>query len=54
MHDVYAAWAPANGPFSGLEARVGIDNLFDKSYKGPLAGDSGKGRAFKLTFVKQF
>ena len=54
VHDVYAAWAPANGPFSGLELRAGIDNLFNKSYKEHLAGDSGKGRAFKLTFVKQF
>ena len=54
VHDVYAAWAPANGPFSGLELRAGIDNVFDKSYKEHLAGDSGKGRSFKLTFVQQF
>ena len=54
VHDVYAAWAPADGPFGGLELRAGIDNVFNKSYKEHLAGDSGKGRAFKLTFVKQF
>ena len=54
VHDVYAAWAPADGPFGGLEVRAGIDNLFNKSYKEHLAGDSGKGRTFKLTFVKQF
>ena len=54
VHDVYAAWAPANGPFSGLELRAGIDNVFNKSYKEHLAGDSGKGLTFKLTFVKQF
>ena len=54
VHDVYAAWAPANSPFSGLELRAGIDNVFNKSYKEHLAGDSGKGRSFKLSFVKQF
>ena len=54
VHDVYAAWTPANGPFSGLELRAGIDNVFNKAYKEHLAGDSGEGRAFKLTFVKQF
>ena len=54
VHDVYAAWTPASGPFSGLALRAGIDNLFDKSYKEHLAGDSGKGRTFKLSFVKQF
>ena len=54
VHDVYAAWIPADGPFGGLEVRAGIDNIFDKSYKEHLAGDSGKGRTFKLSFVKQF
>ena len=54
VHDLYAAWAPANSPFSGLELRAGIDNVFNKSYKEHLAGDSGKGRTFKLTFVQQF
>ncbi len=57
VHDIYASWTPAaDSPFSGLEVRVGIDNIFDRNYREHLADDlsNARGRSFKLSFVKQF
>jgi hemoglobin/transferrin/lactoferrin receptor protein len=52
--DVFASWKPEAGPLEGLEATLGIDNLFDADYRENLSMDRSKGRTFKLTLSKQF
>jgi hemoglobin/transferrin/lactoferrin receptor protein len=52
--DVFASWKPQSGQFKGLQAQLGIDNLFDADYRENLSMDRSKGRTFKLTLAKQF
>lgn len=54
VFDVYAAWKPVSGALQGLEARVGIDNIFDRTYQEHLAGDPAKGRTFKVSIARTF
>ncbi len=54
VHGLFASWKPDSHEFKGLEARVTVDNLFDRDYKEHLAGDPGTGRTIKFTLSKQF
>jgi len=52
--DVFASWKPQDGALAGLDARFGIDNVFDADYRDSLSIDRGKGRNFKFSLTKQF
>ena len=52
--DVFASWKPQDGALAGLDARFGIDNVFDADYRDNLSIDRGKGRNFKFSLTKQF
>ncbi|MEO0329930.1 MAG: TonB-dependent receptor, partial [Pseudomonadota bacterium] len=52
VHNVFFSWKPVEGEFAGLEARVGIENVFDTEYKEFLFNDPAEGRTFKLTLAK--
>lgn len=52
--DLFATWKPEEGPFKGLEAQFGIDNVFDTDYRENLSIDRSTGRTYKVTLAKQF
>jgi len=52
--DLFATWKPQEGPFKGLEAQFGIDNVFDTDYRENLSLDRSTGRTYKVTLAKQF
>ena len=47
MNDVYFAWQPREGPFSGLRLDLGIDNLLDEDYSRSFTDAAEAGRSFK-------
>ena len=56
VHNLRATLAPGRGVWEGTELRVGIENLFDQSYRTPLMspGRRATGRNFKFTVAKAF
>lgn len=53
-HNLRATFKPQSGAFEGTEIRVGIENVFDKTYQPRLATYNAPGRTFKLTIAKTF
>lgn len=51
-HDLFASWAPQQGPLEGLEFRFGIDNVFDRYYQNALDDDAGRGITSRLTVAR--
>lgn len=54
VHDVFASWTPDQGPFDGAEIRLGIDNVFDDTYRKHLNSNNSAGRSVSLTLAKTF
>jgi hemoglobin/transferrin/lactoferrin receptor protein len=54
LHDLFATWAPSDGLAEGTRIQLGVDNLFDKSYRPHLASTRDPGRNVKLTLSRQF
>lgn len=53
-HNLRATYAPQAGVFDGTEIRVGIENLFDRTYTPHLSTRPAPGRNFKLTLTRTF
>ena len=51
-HDLFASWAPQNGPLEGLEFRAGIDNVMDLDYRNALDGDDGRGLTARFAIAR--
>lgn len=47
VNDIYAAWAPSDGPLQGFRLDVGIDNVFDKKYTRVNTNAVEAGRNYK-------
>ena len=54
VHDIFMTWQPQDGQFSGWEANLGVDNIFNRQYKEFLMNDDAKGRTFKVSLSRQF
>ena len=54
VHDVFLSWTPKEGQFTGWEAHLGVENIFDRQYKEFLMNDDAKGRTFKVSLSRQF
>ena len=52
--DLYATWAPMEGPFSGLRLDLGVDNIGDADYEIVAAGVSEPGRNFRAAVRYSF
>lgn len=46
-YDVYAAWAPSDGPLKGLRVDLGVDNVFDEEYSRVFTDALEQGRNWK-------
>ncbi len=53
-HNLRATYKPQEGLLEGFEMRVGIDNLFDTTYRANLATYDAPGRNIKFTLSKVF
>lgn len=53
-HDLFLTWKPDAGILAGTELRLGVDNLFDRSYRQNLALDPAPGRTVKLALARTF
>jgi hemoglobin/transferrin/lactoferrin receptor protein len=51
-HDLFASFAPQEGPLEGFEFRVGVDNVFDRTYRNALDQENGRGRTARLTLAR--
>lgn len=55
LHGLFASWQGREGALQGLEARLTVDNLFDKTYQPYLSeAVTGVGRNVKLSLAKFF
>ncbi|WP_095587238.1 TonB-dependent receptor domain-containing protein [Actibacterium ureilyticum] len=54
VHDVFASWTPDQGMFADAEIRLGVDNVFDKTYRKHLNSNNSAGRSVSLTLAKTF
>ncbi|AMC33147.1 TonB-dependent hemoglobin/transferrin/lactoferrin family receptor [Janthinobacterium sp. B9-8] len=55
LHTLFASWKGRGDMLSGLEARLTIDNLFNRDYQPYLSeGVTGVGRNYKLSISKSF
>ncbi|MEM9550576.1 MAG: TonB-dependent hemoglobin/transferrin/lactoferrin family receptor [Pseudomonadota bacterium] len=52
--DLFASWAPSDGPLAGAVIRAGVDNVFDEDYIIYPNGLSQPGRTFKISTSFQF
>ncbi|MCD5327425.1 TonB-dependent receptor domain-containing protein [Chromobacterium piscinae] len=53
--NLFAAWQPQSGAFKHLEARVAVDNLFNRSYNPYLTeGIQGMGRSIRTSLSWRF
>jgi hemoglobin/transferrin/lactoferrin receptor protein len=52
--DLFASWTPRDGALKGGEFRVGIDNVFDETYRIYPNGLNQTGRSFKLSAAMRF
>jgi hemoglobin/transferrin/lactoferrin receptor protein len=48
VNDLYATWAPQDGPLSGVRLDLGVDNVFDTNYSRVFTGAPEPGRNFKV------
>ncbi len=46
-YDIYAAWAPSDGPLEGLRVDLGVDNVFDEEYSRVFTDALEQGRNWK-------
>jgi hemoglobin/transferrin/lactoferrin receptor protein len=51
-HDLFASYAPPEGPLEGFEFRFGVDNVFDRTYRNALDQENGRGRTARLTLAR--
>jgi hemoglobin/transferrin/lactoferrin receptor protein len=51
-HDLFASYAPQEGPLEGFEFRFGVDNVFDRTYRNALDQENGRGRTARLTLAR--
>lgn len=54
INNLRATYRPQNGAFEGAEFRVGVKNIFDKSYRPYLSTRNAPGRSLKLSIAKTF
>lgn len=54
VFDIFATWAPEEGPLAGAVFRAGIDNLTDKEYRIHPSGLNSPGIAGKLSATLRF
>lgn len=54
INNLRATYKPQNGVFEGTEIRVGIENIFDKSYLPYLSTRNAPGRSLKLSIARTF
>lgn len=47
--NLFASWAPFDGPLTGLKVDFAVNNIFDKRYYDPLSTLPEPGRDFRLT-----
>ena len=52
IHDLFASYAPQEGPLEGFEFRFGVDNVFDRTYRNALDQENGRGRTARLTLAR--
>ena len=51
-HDLFASWEPQSGSLQGLEFRVGVDNVLDRTYRNALDGENGRGLTGRFTVAR--
>ncbi|QXT38953.1 TonB-dependent receptor domain-containing protein [Gymnodinialimonas ceratoperidinii] len=51
-HDVFASYAPQEGALEGLEFRVGVDNVLDRTYRNALDQENGRGLTGRFTVAR--
>lgn len=54
LHNLRATYRPQSGALQGTELRLGVDNVFDRSYRARLATRKAEGRNVKVSIVKTF
>jgi hemoglobin/transferrin/lactoferrin receptor protein len=54
VHDVFVHWTPDQGALAGTDVRLGIENVFDTTYRNNLDQENGPGRNVKLTLTRTF
>ena len=54
VHSLFGSWKPQRGFLQGMDVRVGIDNLNDKTFRRHLSSLDAEGRSFKLTVGHTF
>ncbi|MDA7965255.1 TonB-dependent receptor [Ruegeria sp.] len=54
VSNLRAGYFPQEGVLQGFEVRFGIENVFDKQYRGSLSTRDAVGRNFKLSVAKTF
>ncbi len=52
--DVHAAWLPRSGALAGFEFRLGLDNVFDRSYRIHPNAINQPGRSVRLSVKREF
>ncbi len=53
-HNLFATWKPASGWLDGTHVRLGVDNVFDKTFRRHLASLDAEGRSVKLSVAHTF
>lgn len=48
VHDLFASWAPLEGPLEGVRVDAGIENIFDKTYTRVATDAVEEGRNYRL------
>lgn len=54
VHDILVNYTPTTGYLAGATISLGVENVFDKTYRPNIASYSDPGRNFKLTVAKTF
>jgi hemoglobin/transferrin/lactoferrin receptor protein len=52
--DVFVEYLPVNGPLSGFEFRLAVDNVFDKDFRIHPNGIDEPGRSIRLSLARNF
>jgi hemoglobin/transferrin/lactoferrin receptor protein len=54
VHDLFVNWTPERGALAGTDIRLGVENVFDKTYQNNLDQENGPGRTVRLTLTRTF
>jgi hemoglobin/transferrin/lactoferrin receptor protein len=54
VHDLFVNWTPQRGALAGTDVRLGVENVFDKTYRNNLDQENGPGRTIRLTLTRTF